>query len=179
MTISYTKKSLTSYAQKIGAAWHRAAESIIEVGCMLNEAEDKLGPPGFRELRKQLQNDKVMSGATISKLKIIAQNALLTAPKRVQLLPPSYETLYNLSRWDDANLEQGFSDGTISPEMQQHESRLKEVTVTDETKEAMVALFSVQYRGDELKPGSKRKLRSIIKELNGMKDITVKTKMDI
>jgi hypothetical protein len=110
---------------------------------------------------------------------MIAQNAVLTAPERVQLLPPSYETLYNLTRWDESELERAFGDGTISPEMQQHQSRLKETTKSDNSKTDSVTLFSVQYGGSELSPGVSRKIGSIIKKLNGMKGITVTIKKTI
>ena len=75
------------FAQNISAAWYRAAESVIEAAVSLRRAQDVLGKKQFTALRAVLENRRVMSSSTVSKLLVIAQNPTLTAPENIPLLP--------------------------------------------------------------------------------------------
>jgi hypothetical protein len=119
--ISYTKKNVAQYADRITSAWHRATASIIEVGNNLIDAKKNLTPSDFRDLIRGLEDQRVMSRSTISKLMTVASNAVLTKPDFQSQLPPSYETLYKLSRQDQAVLEKKIIDGEVTTETQQRE----------------------------------------------------------
>ncbi len=121
--ISYTKKNLISYATKIVTTWHKATESILEVGSILLDAKDKLSPVEFRELKRGLTDAKIMSSSTLSKIQQIAKNAVLTKPDYQDLLPPSYETLYQLSGHEDDVLEGKILEGKITKRTQQKDVR--------------------------------------------------------
>jgi len=113
------KKSVADYTDKISAAWHKATISIFEVGAALIEAKGQLSPRDYRDLTRDLEDRRIMSGSTISKLMSVASNAILTKPDYQNRLPPSYVTLYMLSRQEDDSLEQAIIEGQVTSETQQ------------------------------------------------------------
>ena len=116
--ISYTK-SFDDYFSKICGSWYKAAQSIIETGKFLLEAKEQLGSSKFAALRRQLEDQNIMSNTTISKIMKIAENTVLIKAEYQKYLPPSYETLYQLSRQDDIILEEKICNHEITPEIQQ------------------------------------------------------------
>ena len=76
--ISHAKKNVENYLLSITSAWNKAAMSIIEVGRQLNEAHKNLTKIEFRRLRRELEDQRIMSKSTITKLKKIANNVVLT-----------------------------------------------------------------------------------------------------
>lgn len=121
--ISYTKKEVVQFATEIASAWHRATKSILEVGKLLLDAKERLSPAEFRELKRGLTDAKIISSSTLSKLQKIAGNAILTKPDYQELLPPSYETLYQLSGHEDQILEGKILEGEITNRTQQKDVR--------------------------------------------------------
>ena len=117
--ISYMKKSVADFSARISAAWHKATISIFEVGAALVEAKGQLSPRDYRDLIRDLEDRRIMSRSTISKLMTVASNAVLTKPDYQNKLPPSYVTLYLLSRQEDERLERAIIEGQVTPETQQ------------------------------------------------------------
>ena len=118
--ISHAKKNVENYLLSITSAWNKAAMSIIEVGRQLNEAHKNLTKIEFRRLRRELEDLRIMSKSTITKLKKIANNVVLTREENQKYLPPSYETLYLLSRIDENDLSEAFENQLISTETQRN-----------------------------------------------------------
>ncbi len=119
--ISYMKKSVADFSARISAAWHKATISIFEVGAALIEAKGQLSPRDYRDLIRDLEDRRIMSRSTISKLMTVASNAVLTKPDYQNKLPPSYVTLYMLSRRENDRLEQAIIEGQVTSETQQRE----------------------------------------------------------
>ena len=116
--ISHAKKNVDNYLISITSAWNKAAFSIIEVGRQLNEAQNELSKNQWVQLRRELEDQRIMSNSTITKLKMIANNVVLTREENQKYLPPSYETLYVLSQVEDDELSKAFDDHQISTETQ-------------------------------------------------------------
>ena len=118
--ISHAKKNVDNYLISITSAWNKAAMSIIEVGRQLNEAQNDLSKIEFRQLKRELEDQRIMSSSTITKLKMIANNVVLTKEENQKYLPPSYETLYLLSRIEENELSEAFENQLISTETQRN-----------------------------------------------------------
>jgi hypothetical protein len=176
--ISTSKKSVADYTLEIRGAWQRAAQSIIEVGQLLVSAEAELTPNEFRSLRRGLEDEGVLSQSTITKLMGIARNNVLVDPERVPLLPPSYEALYNLSRWDSGELQSAFSEGRIHPELQVKECRPPlSAAPAAVAGIARTVLFQVEAT-DTLKPATLKKLKEVVSSLSELQGIKVTIKTD-
>ena len=118
--ISHAKKNVDNYLISITSAWNKAAMSIIEVGRQLNEAQNNLSKIEFKQLKRELVDQRIMSSSTITKLKMIANNVVLTREENQKYLPPSYETLYLLSRIEENELSEAFENQLISTETQRN-----------------------------------------------------------
>lgn len=112
---------IEEYRNKVTASWKKATEGIIDTGLYLLEAEESLGKIGFRDLRRELEDNNIMSSSVISKIMGIARNPVLTNPEYRSNLPPSYATLYLLSQQDHIALEGKIVDREITPDTEQRE----------------------------------------------------------
>lgn len=95
---------------KIGSAWNRAAESIIETAMLIvyysKSTERNI-------IESALIERGIMSTSVISMLKKIGNNPLLTSPENIGKLPAAYNTLYKLAQLPD--LEERMDQGLVTP----------------------------------------------------------------
>lgn len=113
---------IKQHAERIGESWHKAAQSIIDTGQYILDAEDSLSGDDYDRLKEHLISRAGLSGPTISKLRTIARNKVLTKEDNVRKLPPSYATIYELAGIKDrAKLTAAFVDDKIHPELERNE----------------------------------------------------------
>lgn len=103
---------------EIASCWRKAVSSIIEAASLLRSAEEQLSSAQFRELRKDLAENQGISQAVTSKLKKIGENKILSNPANAPHLPPSYATLYELTRVSEVNLTSALKSGDINANTQ-------------------------------------------------------------
>jgi hypothetical protein len=107
---------------QITFSWKKATEYIMEVAILLNHYQtDKVNQKLWFELRTQLIERKIMSKTTISNLCSIGNNPILQ--KNIDLLPPAYNTITELSKIPEKELNEKFKTGLISPELKLEEVR--------------------------------------------------------
>lgn len=120
--ISYKKKvgdvepvdSLNHYKVMITASWYRVLDAILSTGQLFVSARENLTKEDYQELVKYLKEQNIISETVISKLTRIVINRVLMAPENRPLLPASYNTLYQLTQLEDAELQAGFASGRIT-----------------------------------------------------------------
>jgi hypothetical protein len=101
---------------RVCANWQNAAESVIEIGRILNEHEDQLDL--LIEGRYVVRSALPFSHRTAQRLMAIARNPILSNATHVSRLPRSWGTLYELTRLSPEILEAKIEDGSINPEME-------------------------------------------------------------
>jgi hypothetical protein len=104
----------TCYANRIGAAWRKAVESIIEAGRILIEAKEALPGRFIGFVEERLG----MSPRTAERLMAIAADTWITDSTHVSHLPPSWGTIYLISTLAVPNRERLLEVGCIRPDMQ-------------------------------------------------------------
>jgi hypothetical protein len=104
---------VTVFAEKIRASWQKAVESILETAHHLKEADKNLTDIEWVQLMGQLPFNQSAS----SKLLAIAEDNRLNSKKNIEILPPHWTTLYEISTLDDKQFKSGVQDGLISPRM--------------------------------------------------------------
>ena len=116
-----------------------------------------------------------MPYSTISKLLKIAENTKLHSPERMSLLPPSYETIYELSRFDDDQLDAAFEDGKITPDLSRNElktlkgaTNVKNVSNTSSDK-VIIQIVAVELLSEK----SKTELKDIYERLNKINELKI------
>src|SRR5262245_19788941 len=102
------------WVEIITADLGRAVESIIAAGTHLRQAKHQLPHGSFGPMCERLG----LSDRTAQRLMAIAEDERLTKPTHVSLLPPSWGTLYLLTRLDDPTFNRLIEDGTIRPDME-------------------------------------------------------------
>jgi hypothetical protein len=138
------------YVKRITATWQNAAASIIETGRILTEAKRNL-PHG--EFGKMIDEKLPFSRRAAQMLMAIAKNPVLSNPKFVSFLPPSWGTLYELTAYPDGELKEMIADRTINPE-----TRRRDVDATERHQEPSVPTPSAE---DDAEQGRKRRRNSV------------------
>jgi hypothetical protein len=104
---------------KITASWQKAVTSIIETGHLLIQAKRELDRGEWLKLFE----DKVpFSEDTAQRLMLIARHPILGNTAYTRHLPPSWYTLYELTKIPQITLTKMISGGEISPELEQQEA---------------------------------------------------------
>jgi phage N-6-adenine-methyltransferase len=111
--------SLDAICIRIRDRWQDSAQAIIDVGRMLIEAREGLSGADWTAL---FENGKLpFRRATAVRLMQVARNERITECSRVNTLPPSWGTLYELSKLPEPDLRRAFDEGRIHPEMERRD----------------------------------------------------------
>jgi hypothetical protein len=107
----------TQWAARISAAWQKSVDGIIDTGHLLLAAK---ADPKMQhgEWGTMVESDLPFNRHTAHKLMQIAGDKRLTNVSQGKHLPPSWTTLYELTKLDDATFDQKLRDGSINPDMQ-------------------------------------------------------------
>jgi hypothetical protein len=104
----------SAWAACISACWRASVEAILEVGRLLTAAKGDL-PHG--EFGAMCDKHLPFTASTAQRLMAIARDPKLSNAAHVQHLPPSWGTLYELTKLDDAGFKAGIENGSIRPDM--------------------------------------------------------------
>jgi Protein of unknown function (DUF3102) len=91
----------------------KTVEGFIGLGRMLIEAKDQLE---YGDFTAMCERDLPFSARTAQRLMAIAEDQRL--PTHVSVLPPSWGTLYELTRLSDETFTRAIAEGAIRPDME-------------------------------------------------------------
>jgi hypothetical protein len=111
-------KTVTEWRNYISEPWQKAVESIVETGQRLIEAKGTMEHGAWEKI---FENNKPFSLRTAEYLMAIARNPVLSKAQHVAFLPPSWGTLYQLSRIPEENLQKLIDTGKVHPELTRDE----------------------------------------------------------
>jgi hypothetical protein len=103
------------HAERINAAWGKQVESIIETGRYLVEAHDEMERASFEAM---VQQKLAFGPSAARKLIVIARHPTLTNCAHMHKLPPSWGTLYDLTKLPTPMLCEKLQDGSINPKLE-------------------------------------------------------------
>lgn len=108
------------WASAINSAWRSTTEGILETGHLLIAAK---ADPKMRhgQFEAMIQGDLDFDPSTATRLMKIAHNPVLSNPAHVQLLPPFWGTLSELTRLPVAELGDRLARGDITPKLERHQ----------------------------------------------------------
>ena len=112
------KRELVSsddFASAIAQCWQDSVLAIIDVGKLLLGAKAALDHGEFVPM---IENDLPFGRRTAHRLMAIAEHSILSNGTHVSHLPPSWGTVYELTRAPDPILRGWLTDGTIHTEME-------------------------------------------------------------
>lgn len=108
------------WAKRINAAWRKTLDSIFETGDELIAAKADLK---HGQWEKMIEADLAFSPSTVRRLVAIASDQRLRNRSYMNVLPPSWGTLYLIHQLPDDTLEESFKAKTINPKLQQRHVR--------------------------------------------------------
>jgi len=121
--------SWQEWADRIGAAWRQMVGAIIETGRLLIEAKAAL-PHGQFESMVQLKLP--FTPTTARRLMRIADNPVLSNRAHMHVLPPSWGTLYELTKLPTETLRAKIEDGSVTAKLERKgAARLRQETRAD------------------------------------------------
>ena len=106
------------YAEKIVAGWNKTRDGILEAGHWLIEAKANLE---HGEYLPMIEEQLPFSERTAQRLTAIADSPLMTNTTHGPYLPPSWRTLYEISRLDESTFIEAIEAGVICPEMERND----------------------------------------------------------
>jgi hypothetical protein len=116
------RSKVADWSNKIKVAWRETVEGIFKVGDLLIRAKAALSEREWIALigSGSVQGRLPFGYTTTSRLMAIAKDKRLRALAHGQalILPPSWRTLYELSKLTDKELKAGLKSEAISPEME-------------------------------------------------------------
>ncbi len=121
VALETTGTDRSGWARRIGAAWGSVLENVLATGRTLVEAKEAL-PHG--EFEAMVAADLPFSARSARMLMTIAQDGRLLNRKHVSVLPPSWGTLYELTKLDDQTFEAAVETGAIRPDMERKDAAL-------------------------------------------------------
>jgi hypothetical protein len=107
-----------AWAIRINARWRQSRENIIETGRLLLDAKAACVHGTFE---KEVVTRLHFSPNVAQRLMAIARDPRLSNPAHVQLLPPSWGTLYELTKLSDEEFDRGVQQQIIRPDMERKE----------------------------------------------------------
>ena len=103
------KQSVSWYQKEITKAWHKTVEGILETASLVAEAEERLDPPEW----EQLKNGLPFADSVRSMMLGIGRTNRF-GPRRIQkLLPANYNILYEYSTLDNAEWSMAVDEGIV------------------------------------------------------------------
>lgn len=113
-------KSRADWAAEITASWRSSVEGILNCGRLLIASKGKL-PRG--EFTAMIDSDLPFGASAAQKLMKVGRNELLSKAEYIQLLPPSWGTLYEIAKLPGSDVDALIDEGRIHPEM-----KLRDIT---------------------------------------------------
>lgn len=137
------------WAERIGAAWRSSVEGILQTGRELIEAKAEL-PHG--EFEAMVATELPFGSRTARRLMTVARDPRISERTHGSVLPPSWRTLYELTKLPDDQFEARIADGTIRSDMQRADlkrSAWQPPAPTQHPTEALEDLNALRGRGEK------------------------------
>jgi hypothetical protein len=108
------RRSADEFVRLITDRRNHAVENLIAIGQHLREAKEELDHGEFGPMLKRIK----FSAPTARKYMAIAAHRVISNRSNWNVLPPSWTTLYELTKLPPDVLEARIADGTITPELE-------------------------------------------------------------
>jgi hypothetical protein len=105
-----SKASVDVAVDEISTSWHKSVENILKTANLIRKFSFT---DEWKAIQEELINKKIMKSSVISMMMRISSNTALNNPQNLNYLPPSYNSLYNLSIMSPDVIERKINDGEI------------------------------------------------------------------
>jgi len=106
------------FVSRITTAWNKTREGILEAGSVLVEAKEGPSKLPHGAFTAMVEGELPFSPQTARRLMEVARSPRLKSESILSLCPPSWQTLYDLTRLDDGTWALALERGIIRPDME-------------------------------------------------------------
>lgn len=139
---------ITSQAvNEISTSWHKSVENILKTAnliCKYFHTDE------WKAIQEELINKNIMKSSVISMMMRISSNFALNDPKNLNYLPPSYNSLYNLSAISPDVIQSKINDGELCSSTKLEEVRSWAATKKSSQRKKIISLIKVDFNDYEL-----------------------------
>jgi len=112
------RHGIDEFAREIAVAWQKPIAAILETGRLLQQAKESLKHGDWLTM---VQSRLPFKSNTAERLIKIASNPILSNSAHAPNLPPSWMTLYELTKLSEADLSARITDGTVNAKMERRD----------------------------------------------------------
>lgn len=106
-------RTVDDYAEVIGTLFHEAEERFVQIGMFLEEAKAKLQHGEFQELI----SSRLPFGPRAAQMMMAAAKAIKSGMIPLDIVPPSYSVVYQITTLTDTERQQAVEEGVIRSDM--------------------------------------------------------------
>lgn len=132
---------------EISTSWHKSVENILKTANLIREYSFT---EEWKAIQEELINKNIMKSSVISMMMRISSNTALNDPKNLHYLPPSYNSLYNLSVMSPNVIESKINDGQICSSTKLEEIRCWVPKKKSIPRKKIISLIKVDFNDYEL-----------------------------
>lgn len=104
---------MDDYAEVIGTLFREAEERFVQIGTFLEEAKAKLQHGEFQELI----SSRLPFGPRAAQMMMAAAKAIKSGMIPLDIVPPSYSVVYQITTLTDTERQQAVEEGVIRSDM--------------------------------------------------------------
>jgi hypothetical protein len=110
-------RTVDDYAEVIGTLFREAEERFVQIGTFLEEAKTKLQHGEFQELI----SSRLPFGPRAAQMMMAAAKAIKSGMIPLDIVPPSYSVVYQITTLTDTERQQAVEEGVIRSDMRRED----------------------------------------------------------
>lgn len=110
-------RTVDDYAEVIGTLFREAEERFVQIGTFLEEAKAKLQHGEFQELI----SSRLPFGPRAAQMMMAAAKAIKSGMIPLDIVPPSYSVVYQITTLTDTERQQAVEEGVIRSDMRRED----------------------------------------------------------
>jgi hypothetical protein len=110
-------RTVDDYAEVIGTLFREAEERFVQIGTFLEEAKAKLQHGEFQELI----SSRLPFGPRAAQMMMAAEKAIKSGMIPLDIVPPSYSVVYQITTLTDTERQQAVEEGVIRSDMRRED----------------------------------------------------------
>lgn len=110
-------RTVDEYAEVIGTLFREAEERFVQIGTFLEEAKAKLQHGEFQELI----SSRLPFGPRAAQMMMAAAKAIKSGMIPLDIVPPSYSVVYQITTLTDTERQQAVEEGVIRSDMRRED----------------------------------------------------------
>lgn len=143
----HSNTNINKAVNEISTSWHKSVENILKTANLIRTYSFT---DQWKAIQEELTNKNIMKSSVISMMMRISSNTALNNPKNLNYLPPSYNSLYNLSIMAPDVIESKINEGAICSSTKLEEIRGWSPKKQSNPRKKIISLIKIEQNDYDL-----------------------------